>query len=89
MDNTFGFFKAYMVVIIMLIAGGIAFKVSMVMDARKNNKTLYEIEVNNYRNVETYTTTEYTRDQTTGCIRFKDEFGIKHTVCNNYTITEY
>jgi len=42
-----------------------------------------------FKKNETYTTREYTRDKESGCIIFKDEIGIKHVVCNNYTITEY
>ena len=88
-DSMFGFIKIMFVVIFLGIIGSIIFKVSLVTDAKRNNKTIYEINVNNFNNVESYTTTEYGRDPKSGCIKFKDEFGIKHVVCNNYTITEY
>lgn len=88
-ETTTSLIKAFMVLVVTLIIGAFVFKINLITTARHNNKPVYEIEVNNFQNMETYTTTEYTRDQNTGCIKFKDEFGIKHTVCNNYTITEY
>ena len=61
----------------------------MVFNALNSNRTMYEVNVNSFNRIESYITTEYQRDSTTGCLKFKDEFGIKHIVCNNYTITEY
>ncbi|MEN6292319.1 MAG: hypothetical protein ABFD07_09955 [Methanobacterium sp.] len=61
----------------------------MVVNAKRDNQTIYQIDVNSYNSVESYTTTDYTKDEKSGCIKFKDEFGLKHTVCNNYSITEY
>jgi hypothetical protein len=88
-DTGFGFIKGFMVLVFLLILFLIGFKAFIIMDAKKDGKVIYEIEVNSFKNVETYTTYEYKRDKESGCITFKDEFGIKHVVCNNYTITEY
>ena len=87
--RNFTLFKIMFALIVLLIISTIVFKAGIIIDAKNHNKTIYQIEVNNYNQVESYTTTDYTRDKETGCIRFKDEFGIKHTVCNNYSITEY
>lgn len=67
--------------------GTIAIRAKLIMNA--NGKTLYQIDVNNFNSHESYITTDYTRDKETGCITFKDEFGLKHVVCNSYSITEY
>ena len=88
-DRSFSLFKVMFVVVLIIIIGTFIFKIGLITDATRNNKTIYQIEVNNYNNVESYTTTEYVKEEKTGCIRFKDEFGIKHVVCNNYSITEY
>lgn len=73
----------------LVIVGLFGFRVMMVTKATKDGKKVYEISVNNFQHMESYITNEYTRDEKTGCITFKDEFGLKHVVCNNYTITEY
>jgi hypothetical protein len=86
MEKTMKGFFALIVIIIICV---IAFRVNLVMNAKKDGKTIYEISVNKFNEVETYMTDSYTRDQQTGCIKFQDEFGIKRIVCNNYTITEY
>jgi hypothetical protein len=88
-DKSFSFFKIIFAVIVVLIIGTFIFKIGLITDAKRNNKTVYQIEVNSYKNIESYTTTEYEKEEKTGCIKFKDEFGMKHIVCNNYTITEY
>lgn len=88
-DRSFSLFKVMFVVVLIIIIGTFIFKVGLITDAKRNNKTIYQIEVNNFNNVESYTTTEYEKEEKTGCIKFKDEFGIKHVVCNNYSITEY
>lgn len=88
-DKTFGFARIFFVIVFVLIIGMFFFRVSLITSARNEGKTIYEIKVNNFQEVETYMTKEYTRDKETGCISFKDEFGIKHTVCNNYSITEF
>lgn len=62
-------------------------KLYLILGSR--DKTIYEIRVNTYDHPESYMTNEYTKDKESGCINFKDAFGFKHTVCNNYTITEY
>jgi hypothetical protein len=81
--------KGFFVIIIVIIIGGFIFKVGLITEAKKNDKTIYQIEVNSFNSVESYTTTEYEKEEKSGCIKFKDEFGIKHIVCNNYSITEY
>jgi hypothetical protein len=81
--------KGFFVIIILIIIGGFIFKVGLITEAKKNDKTIYQIEVNSFNSVESYTTTEYEKEEKSGCIKFKDEFGIKHIVCNNYSITEY
>lgn len=88
-NSGFGFFKLFFGFVALVIVGLILFRVNVVMDARSKGKTIYEIRVNTYNQVETYVTSEYTRDKESGCITFKDEFGIKKVVCNNYTISEY
>ena len=88
-DNMFNFVKFFMIFVFLIIIGGLIFKGIMIVDAKKNNKTLYQIDVNKYNEVESYITTDYVRDEKSGCIRFKDEFGLQRTVCNNYSITEY
>lgn len=88
-DRTFNLVKIFIFFVFGFIIGGFIYRTYIVVDAKNNNKTIYEIEVNNFNVVESYTTTEYTRDDKSGCIKFKDEFGIKHTVCNNYSITEF
>ena len=88
-DKSFSFFKVMFVVVFIIIIGTFIFKIGLITDAKRNNKTVYQIEVNNFNNFESYTTTEYEKEEKTGCIKFKDEFGIKHVVCNNYSITEY
>ena len=88
-DRSFSLFKVMFVVVLIIIIGTFIFKVGLITDAKRNNKTIYQIEVNNFNNVESYTTTGYEKEEKTGCIKFKDEFGIKHVICNNYSITEY
>jgi hypothetical protein len=74
---------------VLIFVGLIFLRINLVYNASKDGKKIYEIQVNNYKQVETYVTNEYVRDKETGCIKFKDEFGIKRVVCNNYTITEF
>jgi hypothetical protein len=88
-DRSSSLFKVMFVVVFIIIIGTFIFKIGLITDAKRNNKTVYQIEVNNFNNFESYTTTEYEKEEKTGCIKFKDEFGIKHVVCNNYSITEY
>lgn len=83
------FSKIFFGVVLSLMVIIIAFKFVFVYNVKQDGKFIYQIDVNSYNGVETYTTTEFTKDEKTGCIVFKDEFGIKRIVCNNYTITEY
>lgn len=89
MDTGFKFFKVIFVLVWILIIGMFIFKIALVSNAVNSDKPLYEISVNSFDGPESYLTTEYKRDQTSGCIKFKDEFGISRIVCNNYTITQY
>jgi hypothetical protein len=59
--------------------------------AISSGKTVYVIDVNKFNEIETYYTTEYTVDEKTKCITFKNMIGFSKnkTVCNSYTITEY
>jgi hypothetical protein len=65
------------------------FKGVFISRAINSGKTLFQIDVNNYKDNETYITEKYIVDPNTKCVSFKDEMGIKRIVCNNYTITEY
>lgn len=88
-DRNFSIFRVFFVLVFLFIIVGFLFKAKIVVGAMNGRKTLYEIDVNNFNQQETYMTKEYTRDKETGCIKFKDEFGITHVICNNYSITEY
>lgn len=88
-DRGFGFYKFMFALVFLVIIGSVLLKVGLITDAKRSNKTIYQIDVNNFNNFESYTTTEYDKDMNSGCIKFKDEFGIKHVICNNYSITEY
>ena len=89
MDTGFKFFKVIFVLVWIFIIGMFIFRIALVSNAVNSDKPLYEISVNTFNEPESYLTSEYERDQTSGCIKFKDEFGIRHIVCNNYTITQY
>ena len=56
-------------------------------DSKNNNKPIYEITVNRGDSRESYLTSDYTVQGE--CIKFKDEFGIRKTICGHYTISEY
>ena len=88
-NSTFNILMISFVVFCLLIVGMFLLNTKFIIDAKKRGKTLYEIRVNNLQSPESYMTTEYDRDKQTGCIKFKDVFGINRIVCNNYTITEY
>jgi len=88
-DRTFSLMRGFIVLVFILIIGMFLFRGYLIYGAKKGGKPMYEIEVNNFQQVESYFTKEYTKDEKTGCITFKDEFGIKRIVCNNYTITQY
>lgn len=82
-------FRMFFGFILFLIITLIALRATMVFTAMKSGKTMYQIDVNNFNNPESYLTTSYEKDEKTGCIKFKDEFGVKHIVCNSYSITQY
>lgn len=86
MNKKFTFFFVAMISIMVIL---VTLKASIIFRAKNSGKTIYQIEVNSFNRLESYTTTDYVRDEKSGCITFKDEFGIKHIVCNNYTIAEY
>jgi hypothetical protein len=88
-DEGFGWYKLFFALIVVIILTLIGLRFAMVSKSLKNGKTVYEINVNTFDRSESYMTNEFTRDKETGCISFKDEFGIKRIVCNNYTITQY
>lgn len=85
----FNFLRFTFVIVFIGIIGMFVFRILMISKARNDGKTIYEIQVNSFNHVENYATTDYVKDDNTGCIKFKDEFGIKRIVCNDYTITEY
>lgn len=66
-----------------------ALRGAMIYRSLSGGEKVYEITVNNYQTPESYLTSKYEKDAKSGCITFKDEFGFKQIVCNNYTITEY
>ena len=88
-EKTHSFITGITILLFTLIIGMFIFKGIMIYNAKKSNKPIYEININNLKQIEIYMTNEYTKDEKSGCITFKDEFGIKHIVCNNYTITQY
>lgn len=83
------YFRLFFGLIVFIIIGTIVFRTYFILNSTKSNKKVYEIQVNNFNTHESYLTYEFTKDPQTNCISFKDEFGIKRIVCNNYTITEY
>jgi hypothetical protein len=89
MEKEFKFMKVFFTIIMLFVIGGITFRGVFISRALNSGKTLYQIDVNNFQNVETYITDNYIVDPNTRCVSFKDEMGIKRIVCNNYTITEY
>lgn len=83
------FLKIIVTVVGFLVVSFILLRMGFMVETKTKGKTLYSIEVINFTKSETYLTSDYTRDKNTGCISFKDMLGVKRTVCNNYTITEY
>lgn len=75
--------------VVLIMVGMFSLRVYLVTNMLKEGKHFYSIKVNSYRSSETYITKEYERDKMTGCITFKDEFGMTQVVCNGYTITEF
>lgn len=89
MKDTFKITKTFINLIFVIVFILIFYKIFLIVRAVGNSKPLYEINVNSYNQVETYITEKYIINPDTKCLSFKDEIGIKRTVCNNYTITEY
>lgn len=81
--------RTIVVIFFVAILALIAFQGYLVVSAKNRGEKVYQIDVNSFNGVETYMTNEYSKDEKTGCITFKDMIGIKRIVCNNYTITEY
>lgn len=88
-DSGFGWFKLVFGFIVCLIAAAFIMRIVLINNAVSEGKSVYEIKVNTFNEYETYITNKYVKDKESGCITFKDEFGFKRTVCNNYTITQY
>ena len=87
--NSFRFVKVIFIGILSIVAISFIFRIVMIAGVWGSGGKVYTIDVNTFNSVESYTASGYERDDKSGCIRFKDEFGISHVVCNNYTITEY
>lgn len=85
----FKFTQGIIGAVFVLIISFFAFNMYFVIDAKNNGEKVYQIQVNSFNGIEMYMTNEYTKDEKTGCINFKDMVGIKRIVCNNYTITEF
>lgn len=83
------FVRSFMMIVILLIIGMVIFKVALVFKSINSGVPVYSVTVNSYGGYEEYLTKEFTKDEKTGCITFKDELGVKRIVCNEYTITEY
>lgn len=83
------FVKIVFAVLGFVVITSIVIRIVMVSRAKGDNNVAYHIEVNSYGRYESYVTKNYTKDKTTGCIEFIDELGLKRTICNSYTITEY
>lgn len=85
-------FKSVRSIVVIIFVGIlflIALKGYLIVGAKTRGEKIYEIEVNSFNGQEIYMTNEYTKDEKTGCITFKDMIGVKRVVCNSYTITEY
>lgn len=85
----FKFVRGFIVGVFIIIIAAFVVKGILVYNAVKSGKVIYQVDVNSFNGGESYLTKEYTKDEKTGCITFKDEIGIKRVVCNNYTISEY
>lgn len=88
-DTGFSFFRGFAITIVILIVALFLFRGALVYNAVVGGKLVYQITVNSYNGPEEYITNEFTKDEKTGCITFKDELGIKRIVCNQYTITQF
>lgn len=88
-NRSFKFVKVIFIGIMAIVVISFLLRMVMVAGVWGKGGKVYTIDVNTFNSVESYTTNGYERDDKSGCIRFKDEFGISHVVCNNYSITEY
>lgn len=84
-----GLIKGIFAIAIFAALVSIGLKFVFIAKGMNSDGKVYEITVNSYDGPESYFAKGYEKDTETGCIKFKDEFGIKRIVCNNYTITEY
>ena len=85
--NSFIFF--IIVIVFFAAIGSVFYAGWFVYKGKSENRIIYIIDVNNFNGRQTHVTYDYEKDETTGCISFKDEFGIKRTICNNYSITQF
>lgn len=81
--------KKSVLIIFALVISTLIFRICSITSAKHSGKKVYQINVHTFNRVESYITREYTIEEGTGCISFKDDFGFKHIICNGYTITEY
>lgn len=85
--NMFKFIRVFIVLVVLMTVGSFIFRGMLVFKSYNSGETLYEITINDGENSTSYITTEYVvQDQ---CVKFKDEFGIRKTVCGHYTINQY
>ncbi len=77
--------------VFVIVIGIFIFHGVVIGSALLKGEKIYVIDVNKFNDIETYYTTEYTIDEKTKCITFKNLIGFskKKTVCNDYTLTEY
>lgn len=82
-------FRAIWGVFILLVVLVIGARAYFFAGAKEDGHHVYSITVHNFSGDQTYMTSDYKKDSATGCLTFKDEFGLKNTVCGNYSITEW
>ncbi len=73
------------VIMILMVILGLWFKFFLYLRAESRGESVYEISLDN----NSWMCTNWTQDPGTGCIKFKDLSGIKHVICDNYTITKW
>lgn len=83
-----GFSKIWVVFIILIVLV-IGVRGYFFAGAKSGGHHIYYITVHNFSGDQTYMATEYAVDSASGCLKFKDEFGLNNTVCGNYSITEW
>jgi hypothetical protein len=89
MKDQFGMHKMFFGMVAAAVVGILIFKGIMIGTAVSKGERIYNIDVHTYVGVESYTAKNYTVDEKTNCITFNDMVGRKHTVCGNYTVTQY